>query len=72
MAALRNAAVSVSAVSTLPPIVTYSYSNYPQLKSGYLKSPLTLVSGAKPTLSVPACILLSRRQRMLSSPPASL
>ena len=72
MAALHNAAVSVSAVSTLPPIVSYSYSNYPQLKSGYMKSPLTLVSGAKPTLSVPACILLSRQKRMLSSPPASL
>uniref|UniRef100_A0A671UU27 THAP-type domain-containing protein n=1 Tax=Sparus aurata TaxID=8175 RepID=A0A671UU27_SPAAU len=30
-----------------------SYSNYHQVKSGYLKSPLTLVSGAEPTLSVP-------------------
>ena len=30
-----------------------SYSNCHQVKSGYLKSPLTLVSGAEPTLSVP-------------------
>ena len=49
-----------------------SYSNCHQVKSGYPKSPLTLVSGAEPTLSVPACILPSRRQRTLSSPPSAL
>ena len=47
-----------------------SYSDCHRVKSGFLKSLLTLVSGAKPTLSVLACILPSRRQRMLSSPPA--
>uniref|UniRef100_A0A671WB72 THAP domain-containing protein 1 n=1 Tax=Sparus aurata TaxID=8175 RepID=A0A671WB72_SPAAU len=31
-----------------------SYSNYHQVKSGYLKSQLTLVSGAAPTLSFPS------------------
>ena len=30
-----------------------SYSNYHQVKSGFLKSLLTLVSGAEPTLSIP-------------------
>ena len=30
------------------------YNNYHQVKSGFPKSPLTLVSGAEPTLSVPS------------------
>ena len=30
-----------------------SFTNYHQVKSGFLKSPLTLVSGAEPTVSVP-------------------
>ena len=38
-------------------LVIYSYSDCHQVKSGYLKSLLMLVSGAEPTCSVPACIL---------------
>ena len=34
-------------------LVICSYSDCDQVKSGYLKSPLTLVSGAEPTLPVP-------------------
>ena len=49
-----------------------SYSNCHQVKSGYLKSPLTLVSGLNRPSPSPVCILPSRQQLVPPSWPPTL